>query len=535
MHAEWNIVLTVTAQNPPQTIFIYTVERRLRCLILFIMGKLSRCLNTLYHHITLIICVTSIFTSLSSCATNPVSKQPEFVLMSEEQEISIGREMDPKIIQEYGLYPSSHLQHYVETIGKRLANVSDRHDLFFHFKVVDTPVVNAFALPGGYVYVTRGLLAYVNSEAELAGVLGHEIGHITARHAVRQYTKAASYNIATNIASIFFPQINNFGQIADIAFLAITSGYSREYEREADRLGVKYAFAAGYDPQAISSFLQTLSLMDKVEGKKSYHGLFSTHPRTEERMNLADAEAAQKTLPATARLVVGREHCLKQIEGLVFGPDPKEGIVKGEIFQHPDLKIQLTFPKGWSIENKRDVVIAINPSKEQSMQLRLEHLNKKTPLTDVARNIAAKNGFRETSGGITRINGLEAYVGTYFGKTQNTGYITARIGFIQDEDIVHIIMGFSRPEQFSTALPSFNATINSFHKLSVNEAQMIKPSRIALYTVKAGDTLTAICNEFGRPPEEAKTLALLNGMNPYQISPHAALQPGTVIKVIKNE
>jgi predicted Zn-dependent protease len=102
---------------------------------------------------------------------------------------------------------------------------------------VDTPVVNAFALPGGYVYVTRGLLAYVNSDAELAGVLGHEIGHVTARHAVKQYTKAASYNIAANIASIFVPQINNFGQIADIAFIAITSGYSREYEREVDRLG----------------------------------------------------------------------------------------------------------------------------------------------------------------------------------------------------------------------------------------------------------------------------------------------------------
>jgi len=440
--------------------------------------------------------VCGIVVLMLSCATNPVTRQPEFVLMSEDQEISIGREMDPKIIQEYGIYHSGHLQQYVETIGKRLAEVSDRRDLFFHFKIADTPIVNAFALPGGYVYVTRGLLAYVNSDAELAGVLGHEIGHVTARHAVRQYTKAASYNIATNIASIFVPQINNFGQIADIAFIAITSGYSREYEREADRLGVKYAFAAGYDPKAISSFLQTLSQLDKVEGKKSYHGLFSTHPQTEERVTLADAAADLKTLPRTASLVVGKENCLKQIDGLLFGPDPKEGVVKGEKFQHPDLKIELSFPKGWNIENKPDAVVAKNPAQPEYLQLMLEHLNKKTSVTAVAKNISEKAGFRETAGSVTRINGLDAYVGTYQGKTQKLGYITARIGFIQDEDIVHFIIGFSRPEQFAAALPFFNATINSFKKLSVNEAQVIKhpeyrfiPSKLATPLLQSAKSL----------------------------------------------
>ena len=473
-------------------------------------------------------CVIVVF--MLSCATNPVTRQPEFVLMSEDQEISIGREMDPKIIQEYGMYNSGHLQQYVETIGKRLANVSDRRDLYFHFKIVDTPVVNAFALPGGYVYVTRGLLAYVNSDAELAGVLGHEIGHVTARHAVKQYTKAASYNVAANIASIFVPQINNFGQIADIAFIAITSGYSREYEREADRLGVKYAFAAGYDPKAISTFLQTLSQLDKVEGKNTYHGLFSTHPRTEERVTLAYAEADLKTLPRTAALVVGKENCLRQIDGLLFGPDPKEGVVKGDKFQHPDLKIELSFPKGWNIENKPNAVIAKNPAQQQYLQLMLEHLNKKASVTAVAKAISEKAGFNETAGSATRINGLDAYVGTYQGKTQKLGYITARIGFVQDEDIVHFIIGFSQPEQFAAALPFFNATINSFKKLSMNEAQSIKPSRIALYTVKAGDSFASICKEFGRPQDEAKTLALMNGIN----SAHTQLKPGTVIKVIKN-
>jgi predicted Zn-dependent protease len=161
----------------------------------------------------------------------------------------------------------------------------------------------------------------------------------------------------------------------------------------------------------------------------------------------------------------------------------------------------------------------------------LEHLNKKAPIAAVAKTISKKAGFREITGSATRINGLDAYVGTYQGKTEKLGYITARIGFIQDEDIVHFIIGYSRPEQFAAALPFFNAAINSFRKLSVNETQVIKPSRISLYTVKAGDTFSSICKEFGRPPDEAKTLALLNGLNPAYSQP----KPGAVIKVIKNE
>ena len=300
---------------------------------------------------------------LAACATNPVTKQPDFVLMSEDQEISIGREMNPEILKEYGDYPADQLQNYVANVGKRLANASDRTDLFFHFRVVNSPEVNAFALPGGYVYVTRGLLAYVNSESELAGVLGHEIGHVTARHAVRQYTKAASYNLATGIASIFVPGVNNFGQIADIAFVAITSGYSRDYEREADRLGVKYALKAGYDPKAVSNFLHTLDLLDKVKGQKTYHSLFATHPKTEERVALAESEADSGNITLQAQLIIGREPYLKQVDGLLFGPDPKEGVVIGNRFQHPDLRIEVIFPQGWNIENKPDAVMAKSSGK----------------------------------------------------------------------------------------------------------------------------------------------------------------------------
>ncbi len=478
--------------------------------------------------VLILLSVTFLF---QGCATNPVTKQTEFVLMSEEQEISIGREMNPQILKEYGVYPSDVLQNYVETVGKKVAGVSDRTDLFFHFKVVNSSLVNAFALPGGYVYVTRGLLAYVNSESELAGVLGHEIGHVTARHAVRQYTKAASYNIATGIASIFIPGINNYGQIADIAFVAITSGYSREYEREADQLGIKYALKADYDPTAVSSFLHTLDLLDRVKGEKTYHSLFATHPKTEERISLADSAADLRSIPSKQTLIVGKEAYLNKVDGLLFGPDPREGVIVGNKFQHPDLRIELNFPKGWTVENKPDVVIAKKTDREFYILLRLENLSKKTSAATVASTLSRKLGFSERSGNPAIINGLNAYVGTYEGKSNKLGYITVRAGFILVEDVVHYIIGYSRPEEFPAALPFFNETISSFRTLSLAEAQVIKPTRIRLHTIKAGETLDAMCREKGRPSEEVKTLALINARDPKR----PELKPGTVIKVIKNE
>ena len=466
----------------------------------------------------------------TGCATNPVTKQPDFVLMSEEQEISIGREMNPDILKQYGDYPAAELQNYVSSVGKRLADVSDRPDLFFHFRVVNTPVVNAFALPGGYVYVTRGLLAYANSESELAGVLGHEIGHVTARHAVRQYSKAASYSIATGIASILVPGVSNFGQIADIAFLAISNGYSRDYEREADRLGVKYALKAGYDPKAVSTFLHTLELLDTMKGQKTYHSLFATHPKTEERVTLAESAADTKNTPHPTPLRVGRETYLKQIDGLLFGPDPKEGVVIGSQFRHPDLRIAITFPQGWNIDNRPDAVIAKNPAKELYLLFRMEDLNKKSSIAEIAHNLARKLGFSEMTGSATAINGLDAYVGTYAGRFEKLGEINARIGFIRAEDALHYIIGFARPADFAAALPFFNAAIQSFRQISLSEAQAIKPSRIRLHTVQQGETIDLLCKALAKTPDDAKTMALINALDPKT----ALLKPGAVIKVITN-
>jgi predicted Zn-dependent protease len=189
--------------------------------------------------------------ALGACATNPVSKQSQFVLMSEKQELALGAAAAEQVAKNMPLLPSDDpLVRYVDHVGQRVAKVSDRPDLFYRFHVVDDAEINAFALPGGYIYVDRGLLVHMNSEAELAAVLGHEIGHVAARHAVQQYTKAQAYNLGMAVTSIFVPIPYGADQLGNLLATAIITGYGREDELQADELSIKYITAAGFDPDA---------------------------------------------------------------------------------------------------------------------------------------------------------------------------------------------------------------------------------------------------------------------------------------------
>ena len=464
---------------------------------------------------------------IMSCAINPVTRKLEFVLMSESQEIEIGREMDPKIINEHGYYPDESLQEYVNHLGQKLAIVCDRPDLDYQFKVVNSSMINAFALPGGYVYVTRGLLAYINSEAELAGVLGHEIGHITARHAVRQYTKAQTYQFGILAASIVYPEISQLGQFADFVAFAIIQGYGRNNELQADRLGIKYSSSTGYDPYCVSSFMKTLNNIEEATGKKGYHGLFSTHPETEERITKAKEEAKKIRPPSSGNFKQGREKYLSKIDGLTFGDDPKEGIVERNTFKHPDLRIKLIFPEGWIINNAKEVLAAKHPGKEYFIQMTLSTLDKKLSAAEFAKKVAMSYRLNKITGSSQTINGFPAHVGTYQGTTKDMGEIKAEIASILVEEKGYILMGFSRPESFEEAMPFFTSTINSFQRLSKEEAKKIKPHEITIYTVREGDTWESISYKFGQQPGNAETLALINAFNPAKFP-----QPGTRIKVI---
>ena len=452
--------------------------------------------------------------------------------MSEQQELATGRELDPEIKKQYGIYSSRHLQAYVTQVGNKIADVSDRSDIVYHFTVLDSPVVNAFALPGGYIYITRGLLAHINSEAELAGILAHEIGHVTARHAVRQHSKAASYQIAAGIVSIFVPEAKSLNQFTDVVFAAITSGYSREYETEADSLSVAYVIKAGYNPRAMASVLRMLELLDRyAPGKKTYARLFATHPEIEKRICDIEQQLSAGTLSGAFSSVTGKQNYLKQIDGLVFGNDPREGLISGNRFQHPGFQIEVCFPKEWQINNLPYVVIAEEPSREYHIELKHHLAAKKQHVVAMTKELSMKLGLKEITGSKQSINGLEAYVGTYAASLRSGRHIMVRAGFFLQGNNFYSLSGISEPEDFRNIQPFFDETINSFKELTPEEAESIRPDRVHVYRVKHEQSLDSILRELGRGRDEIKTVALINSWDPEHLP---ALNPGMNIKVLSN-
>ncbi len=449
---------------------------------------------------------------LSGCALNPVSKQNEFVLMSEAQEIELGRKTDPQIIKEYGYYDDADLQGYLNSICQKLAVVSDRPKLYFRCKITDSPVVNAFALPGGYIYVNRGLLALLNSEAELAGVLGHEMGHVCARHHVRQHTKQGSYQIFSEVVSIFVPETRSISSISDLIALAVIRGFGRENELEADRLGMKYAARAGYDIKALGDFLNILQRMEEESGQTGYHGLFSTHPETERRIDRSLMEIEKFGRRQKTAGLISPEDYKNKINGLLYGLDPREGIVVNSIFRHPDLRFEMTFPSQWEIDNRKTVLGARHPQKKFFIQMRVKSLGEKIDVESLAEKISRDLGLIKLTGGPVNINGLRAYKGTYRGKEKKLGAILVVAGFIILQDKVYKVIGFSKAQEFKEARPYLDKTILSFRELTSKEAGEFKPNRIRIYTIKAGDTLEKITKKFGRDPHEVKKLAILNNL-----------------------
>lgn len=298
------------------------------------------------------------FCFLVGCATNPVTGRRELSLMSEGQEIQMGLESDQAIVQSYGLLEDPALAAYVESIGERMVPVSHRPDLDFHFRLLDDPVVNAFALPGGYVYITRGILGYLNSEGALAGVIGHEIGHVTARHGAQRYTQQLLLGAGLGIGSVFSETFAQFANVAGTAGQLLLLKYGRDDERQSDELGVEYATAIGYDTHDMAEFFHTLQRLTPPDGRMP--SWMSTHPDPGERWNTVHAMTSERQSGQTG-FDSGRDRFLRKIEGLPFGSDPREGYVENDIFHHPGLRFRFPVPSGWQVQNGKSQVAMVDP------------------------------------------------------------------------------------------------------------------------------------------------------------------------------
>ncbi|MGH8671432.1 MAG: M48 family metalloprotease [Burkholderiales bacterium] len=464
----------------------------------------------------------------SGCAQNPVTGRQNFVLMSETDEVKKGSEADKEVREAYGVYELAELQQYVNEVGQRLAKKSHRAHLDFHFTVVDSPEINAFALPGGYIYITRGMLAYLDSEAEIAAVLGHEIGHVTARHSVQQYSASIAATGVAVLGSILLPELrtraaqNIMGTLGN----ALLAGYGREHELEADRLGAEYLARVGYDPQAMVGVLRVLKNQElydievaKREGRepRRYHGLFATHPDNDTRLQQVVAQAVPLSAP---RIDSGRERFLKRINGIIYGDSPAQGMVRKNIFYHPDMGFVLEFPQGWRIQNQPERLLARSPRDDSRMQLQIGGKAQGSPIELLRKNINFDSGSRADT---NAINGLPAALVS--GTSSGQPLLAATIFF---QGNAYVILGAGRSaaefRQYETAMA---ATARSFHAMRDAERQLVKPWNLRTTIAKPGTTMAKLAAQSPLGDNAEGLLRLIN-----HLYPGGEPQSGQLIKVV---
>ena len=453
--------------------------------------------------------------ALTNCATNPVTGNPNLVLITESQEIAIGRREDGNVRKQYGAYDDAALQQYVSEIGERLAKASHRPELQYRFLVVDSSEINAFALPGGYIYITRGIMAYFNSEAELAGVLGHELGHVTARHSVQQLSAAQAANIGVNVLGIFVPQARGVvgSNVINILGGVLLSGYGREHELEADRLGAEYLARTGYDPQAmikVVGVLKNQELFDaevaKAEGRepRAYHGLFASHPDNDTRLQQVVGEAKRFKQASTH---TGREEFLRRADHLIFGDSPQQGIVRNNYFYHEEMGITLRFPAGWRVRNSPQSVTARSPGGEALVDLRSGGAAQGTPEAILRKRLNLGSGVQVTP---TEVNGLTA---ASVNVTLKGG--PTRVMCVFHEKSAYLLAAQATTSAaFSKFQEELESSLGSFHPITDDEKALARPLRVRIITAQEGVTFAELANRSPLGKFAEGHLRVLNGLYP---------------------
>jgi predicted Zn-dependent protease len=458
------------------------------------------------------------------CATNPVTGKKQISMMSEAEELAIGQQQDVEIRREMGEYGDRELQNYVSGIGLRLAEKSHRPNLHWTFTIVDSPAINAFALPGGYVYITRGILPYLDDESELAGVLGHEIGHVAARHAAQQYTRQAEASLGLTILSIFVPGTRPFTDLSSTGLSVLFLKHSRDDELEADRLGVEYGSSVGFDPAGVPRFLATLERVHK-QSERGVPNWLSTHPDPGSRVKVAEPMAAKFTSPTTTAR--NRDQYFEHINGVVVGDSLKDGIVRDNIFLHPVIGLSVEFPEGWEVSNSPEQVVAREPGTSHYMVLQQIDQPRGRTLAEMATAEMRGAGYKVEDGQATKVNGLDAYVGRYRGSVKGLGKVVMHAAHVRVGRQVYVVAGLAPEADFDRADKHIAPAIDSFRELGRSEAAQVQPNRLDFYVVRQGDSWQSIAARAGKNLVSATTLAI---MNDHDVSDQP--QPGDRVKIV---
>jgi predicted Zn-dependent protease len=444
--------------------------------------------------------------------------------MSAAQEKEIGTQGHAAILAEYGLVDDPALSAYVDSIGRALATVSHLPSAQWHFTVLDDPTVNAFALPGGYVYVTRGILAHLNSEAQLAGVLGHEIGHVTARHGARQATQQQLAGLGLGVAGMLSSTVRQYGAAAQQALGLLLLKYGRDDENQSDQLGVDYSTAAGWDPREIPATYETLGRVGEKAGS-SLPAFLSTHPDPGDRQvrttNLARAAAAGKT-----GLQVRERAYLRRIEGLVFGPDPRNGYFEGARFIHPGMDLELRFPEGWTMQNGASAVVAVAPEQRAGMQMSLANTGGRTPEAYVA-ELQRAGTIAAAQGSAAAIGGMPAWSGVI--TASRDGQPVRRIlAFVQRDTGRTLQVLGSSPAAGDADEAAILASARSIRRIADAALRTPPIPRLAIVNVAKAGTFESAVKAAGEQAIALDETVILNNRDPDQ-----PVNAGEAIKIVR--
>jgi predicted Zn-dependent protease len=460
---------------------------------------------------------TVVMLVLAGCALNPATGERQLSLVSEAQEIQLGREAAQQVRQTLGFVDDRDLQSYVSRIGRQLAAASERPDLPWEFHVVDDPAPNAFALPGGFIYITRGMMNLLTSEAELASILGHEIGHVTARHSVNQISKQQLAQLGLGLGGVFFPTVQNISPLIGTGLNLLFLKYSRDDEREADELGFEYIQEQDYDVSEFGDVFATLQRSGE-EKAGALPDWLSTHPAPAERVETARARAA---LVTQSNQRVGREAYLQQLDGLVFGPNPRHGYFEGNAFYHPDLRFQLRFPRGWQTQNLRQAVVGVDPNGAAAIELTMAQdrtarraMQRFAAIPQVSLGAPSTHAF----------NGLRGLAAQFMAQTEN-GRVRGVAAFIEHQGRVYQLLGYGAASQYGAAEPLLTVAIDSFAPLTDPAILRVQPRRIDIVRLQRPQSLAEFSNRFPSVVS-IEQLATINHIE----SRAAPIQAGTLVK-----
>lgn len=450
----------------------------------------------------------------AGCSVNPATGQNQLSLISEQEEIRIGRQEAQKVAQSMPLYPDEEVQSYIQEVGSRLAATSERPGLDWQFKVVDDPTVNAFALPGGYIFVTRGILTHFNSEAEMASVMGHEIGHVTARHSVEQMSRSQLAGIGLAVAMVASPEFRPFGDLAGQGLGLMFLKFGRDDERQSDDLGLRYMLKAGYDPSEMPQVFEMLDRKSDAAGS-SVPAWTSTHPDPGNRASRIHHQIAK--LPGDQRQgQVGEATYLERIDGMPFGDNPREGYTIDNVFYHPDLAFRMDFPSGWRVANLPRSVGGMSPQQDALVVLTLSQQE--------STQAAAQEFFKET--GAERGRSWRSGFHHFRTQASSSGQQSYRgiVGFVEHGGGVYQLLGYTRSENWSRNEQTVQRSMGSFRRLTDRRYLDVDERRLEIVELTRSMNLAEFAQRYPSTVD-LQTLAIING-----IAGDEVLDPGRRLK-----